>query len=146
MDRLIRVHVGAGEDATALGALVANDSRELTRVDIRYRDRSAAAEIVLQAALRAPVADGHGQIANDQAGGVDRRRLEVRGIGAGIADVGIGQGDDLAKIGGVVEDFLVAGHGGVENHFTDRLPGYANRAAPEDRTILQREYRCFRHP
>ena len=73
LDRLLRVHVGAGEDATALGALIANDSSELTRVDVRYRDRFAAAKVVRQAALGAPVADGHGQIAHDQAGGVNGR-------------------------------------------------------------------------
>ena len=105
-DGLLRVRAGAGQDATALGALVPDDSRELARVDIGDRDGFAAAQVVVQTLLRAPVADGHGEIADDQAGGVDPGGLEIRDVGAGVADMGIGQRDDLAKIGGIVEDLL----------------------------------------
>ena len=145
MDRLLRIRAWSGKDASPLRALVADDACELTRVDVGYRHRFSAAEVVLQAALGAPVADRHGEVANDQACGVDLRRLEIRGVGAGVADVGVGQGDDLAEIGGVVEDFLIAGHGGVEDHLAHRLSGNADGAALEDRTILQRQYRCLCH-
>ena len=144
-DRQFRFNVGPGQNATALGALVANDPRELTRVDIGDRYRFAAPEVLLQTALGAPVADRHGEIAHDQAGSVDSRRFEVRGVGAGVTDVGIRQGDDLAKIGRVVKDLLIAGHGGVENHLADGLPGHAYGTAPENRPIFQRQYRRLLH-
>ena len=37
--------------------------------------------------------------------------------GAVIADLRIGEDDDLAGIGGIGEDFLVAGQRGMEDHF-----------------------------
>ena len=49
-------------------------------------------------------------------------RFDVFVIGADIADVREGEGDDLAGIGRVGEDFLIAGHGGVEAHFATALP------------------------
>ena len=52
-------------------------------------------------------------------------RLDVVVIGADIADMGKGEGDDLPGIGGVGEHFLITGHGGVETHFTS---GVANSA------------------
>ncbi len=36
-----------------------------------------------------------------------------------VADVGLGHDHDLAPVGGVCEDLLVARHGGVEDHFTE---------------------------
>ena len=42
-------------------------------------------------------------------------RFYILGITAIIPDQGIGHGHDLAVIGRVGEDFLVAGHGGVED-------------------------------
>ena len=38
-----------------------------------------------------------------------------------IADVGKGEGDDLGHVGGIGEDLLVAGHGGVEADLAHRL-------------------------
>jgi hypothetical protein len=32
----------------------------------------------------------------------------------------IGQGDNLPRIGGIGEDFLITAHGGVENNLTNR--------------------------
>ena len=51
----------------------------------------------------------------DRGGGGEIGGFEVVIIGADIADVGKGEGDDLAGIGLVGEDFLIAGHGGVED-------------------------------
>ena len=43
-------------------------------------------------------------------------RLGVLGVDAGVADVRIGQRDDLPAVRGIGEDFLIAGHRGVEHH------------------------------
>ena len=49
--------------------------------------------------------------------GSRRQVLDVLVIGTDIADVGEGEGDNLAGIGGIGEDFLVAGQGRVEADF-----------------------------
>ena len=75
------------------------------------------------------------QVADDQAGGVDLRGLDVFGVDAVVADVRIRQGDDLAAVARVGEDFLVTGHRGVEHHFAGRVAGGADRISFENRAI-----------
>ena len=53
--------------------------------------------------------------------------------------MGVGQGDDLACVGGVAEDFLVARHRGIEYHFTDRLAGRAYCSTPEYGAVGERK-------
>ena len=58
--------------------------------------------------------------AHDQAAHGGRHGFNVFVVCAYDADMGKGEGDDLAGIGRVTEYFLIAGHGGVEADFTDR--------------------------
>ena len=51
-------------------------------------------------------------------------------VGADIADMGKGEGDDLRGVGRVGENFLIAGHGGVEADFADRVAQRAERQTP----------------
>ena len=51
--------------------------------------------------------------------------LDVLLVGSDIADMGKREGDDLARIGGIGEDLLVPGHGGIEAHLADRMAGRA---------------------
>ena len=60
-------------------------------------------------------------------------------VDAGVADVRIGQRDDLAAVGGIGEDLLVAGHRGVEHDLADRQPGCADGAAPKHRPVGEDE-------
>ena len=65
---------------------------------------------------------------HDAADARERRhvhRLDVLVVGADVADMGEGEGDDLAGVGGVGQDLLVAGHRGVE---ADLARGVADRA------------------
>ena len=39
----------------------------------------------------------------------------------------------------VREDFLVAGHGGIEHHLTDRGARSSNRNADKDRAVRERQ-------
>ena len=100
----------------------------------------------LQGSGRAPAARDHRQIAHHQAGGVDLRRLHVLGGGAGVADVRIGQRDDLTRVGGIGEDFLIAGDGGIENDLSSAIAGGANGLASEDRPIPQSQHRRCTSP
>jgi hypothetical protein len=60
-------------------------------------------------------------------------------VDAVVADVRIRQGDDLLAVAGVGEDFLVAGHRGVEHHFADGGAGGADRIADKDRAVCERQ-------
>ena len=64
---------------------------------------------------------------------------------AGVADVRIGQRDQLARVGRVGQDFLVAGHGGVEHHFADRQAGGAHGNALEHGAVFEGEDCGFCH-
>src|SRR4029077_816950 len=73
-----------------------------------------------------------------------RRRREVHGldvvvVGAHIADMGEREGDDLAGIGRIGEDFLVTGHGGVEADLADRLAGRAEAKSFEHGAVGQHQ-------
>src|SRR5690606_39946686 len=86
-----------------------------------------------------PAAGTAWHVAHDQAGGPHLAGLVVLRGAAGAADVGIGQGDDLARVRGVGEDFLVAGHGRVEHDLADGKAGRADGYAFEDGAVLERE-------
>src|SRR5690606_693838 len=71
--------------------------------------------------------------------------LEVLAVGGRIADMGVGQGDDLPAVGRIRQDLLVAGHGGVEHHLAERPSGSADGDAVEDRAILQCQHGWFHY-
>jgi hypothetical protein len=68
-----------------------------------------------------------------------RQVLDVLVIGADIADMREGEGDDLAEIGGVGEDFLVAGQRRVEHDFGLGSARGANSLAFDDGAIGKNE-------
>ena len=58
-------------------------------------------------------------------------RLDILLIGADIADVREGEGDDLPRVGGIGHHLLISGHGGVEAELADRLAFGAEAPAPD---------------
>ena len=51
-------------------------------------------------------------------------RFLIGGVDPGIAQFGVGEGDQLPGVTRVGHDLLIAGHAGVEHHFSDgRAPG-----------------------
>ena len=106
--------------AAILGALVPQDPGQATGIDVGDGDDVVAPEVIRQALFVAIIAGQQRQVADHQAGGPDGGGLLVLGIGAGIADMRVGQGDNLSRVGGIGENFLVAAHGGIENDFTNR--------------------------
>ena len=54
-----------------------------------------------------------------------RRGLDILIVGTHISDVRKGEGDDLAGIGWVGQNLLVAGHGGVKHELADVESGLA---------------------
>jgi hypothetical protein len=132
--RLLDVHLACHE-AAVLRPVLAQDARELTRVDVGDADDLVLLQIGGEIALRAPVGKEPGQIAHHQPFGVRARRFLVLLVGARVADVRIGQRDDLAAVRGIGEDLLVPRHGGVEHHFAHRGAAGADRAAVKRRSV-----------
>ena len=66
--------------------------------------------------------------------------FHVFGVDAVVADLRIGHGDDLATIAGIGEDFLVAGHRGVETDLAVDLAEGAEGRSGEDRAVFQGEF------
>jgi hypothetical protein len=93
---------------------------------------------MLERVLGAPAAHGRREIADDQPGCEDLRRLEVVRVRADVADVRIREGDDLSVIRRVGEDFLVPGDRGVENHFAECPAFGSHRDAVEHRAVFER--------
>ena len=112
----------ARHDAAGLCAGLTQDACQAPRIDSRDRHDASALQELAERLVGAPVARARRQIADDEARGIDLRGLEVLRRGAGVADVRTGECDDLAGIGGVGEDLLIAGQRGVENDFAVVLP------------------------
>ena len=129
--------VRACRDAARLCAFFANQPRQPPRVQISDCDGATRGEVLGQGLLVPPTRMRRGAVPDHESGGPDTRRLDIFGIDARVADVRIGQRDDLPRIGRVGEDLLVAGHGGVEHDLADREPGCTNGPATEDRSIFQ---------
>ena len=54
----------------------------------------------------------------------------------------IRQADDLARVAGIGENFLIAGETGIENDFAATAAASARRASVKDSPVFEREYRA----
>ncbi len=112
-----------GDDAVR-HALLADHPGERPGVDPGQADHAAALHPTVQVAVGPPVGRRRRHVTEDRAPGRGLGRaghlLQVFQVGPHIAHMGEGEGDDLGHVGGVGEDLLVAGHGGVETHLAHR--------------------------
>ena len=123
-----------GDDAAVLRAALAQDARQLARVDVGDADDVRLAQISRQILRAAPVRREARQIADDEPGGENAPRLRVVGIDADVADVRIRQRDDLTRIRGIGEDLLVAGHRRVEHDLAGCM-AHARRSTRPRNTV-----------
>ena len=135
--RLVHLDAFAGHQRAILGAAFTQDAGELAGVDAGDGHHPAREQPVLQRGLAAPAAGATRHVAHDQARRPDLAGLVVLLGATGVADVRIGQGDQLACIGRIGEDLLVAGHGGVEHHLTDRKAAGAYGLALEHGAVFE---------
>jgi hypothetical protein len=100
--------------------------------------------------LAAPVTHHRAEAADDETGYPDAIRFDIFGIDARVADMRHGHGDDLFVVGRVGQDFLITGHGRVEDEFAGLHPNRAKAFAGESLSIFEREqsmHVCFApHP
>ena len=92
-----------------------------------------------QALLAAPAAGPWGQLAGNHPARMGPIGLLVLGVNARIAQFRIGKGDELALIARVGDDLLVAGHAGVEDHFTNRATAGPKGLTAQHQTIGQHQ-------
>ena len=68
------------------------------------------------------------------------RRLFIFEIRADIADVRVREADNLSRIAGVGENFLVTGEAGIENDFSAAPRNGAGSAAIKNAAVFECEY------
>jgi hypothetical protein len=130
-----------GGDADTHRATLAQVAGQGAGVDVADPDHTLLAQLVVQAALRAPVGRHTGGIADDVAGDPDLARLRVLVVHAGIADMRGRHHDDLAVVAGIGQCLLIAGHAGGEDRFAEGLPLGAKGVTGERPPVLEDEQR-----
>ncbi len=103
-------------------------------------DRNAGAgQEIVGLGVGAPVAGDGRELAHHQTFDVGAGGFVIVGAGAVVADLRVGEDDDLAGIGRVGENFLIAGEGGIEDHLAGPFGGRTKTPALEDRAVFQGE-------
>ena len=126
-------------------ALFANERGQRAGIEPGEPDDAAAFQPGVEIARGAIVGRGRDGGMQHDAARAGRCRevdgLDVFLVGTDIADMGKCEGDDLAGIGGIGEDLLIAGHGGVEADLADGMAGRAEANAFEYGAVRQNEKR-----
>ena len=113
-------------------AVLANEGSERAGVEAVKADNAPALQPCIEIALGPVIGRTRDRRMNDDAAHSGARReiacLDILVIGTGISDVRKGEGDDLAGVGRIGEDFLITRHRGVETKFAH---GGARGAEPK---------------
>ena len=139
----IELALGIVGDDAVRHALFADAGGQSAGIDAGEADNIAGFQPLVEMPGRAVVGGlGHrflDDAADDAGRGREVRRLDIVVIGADIADMREGEGDDLPGVGRIGEDFLVAGHGGVEADFAHRFALGTDADALDHRAIGQHQ-------
>ena len=125
--------------ATVLCTFAAQVARQLPGVNIGYRYRTFLDQILRQSHGHAKVGCQQRQVFDDQPRGINFFRFDVFSIDTVVANVRVSQCYQLLEIAGVGQDFLVARHGGIENHLANCVSRSTNRVANKDSAVCQRQ-------
>ena len=140
MDELIGGSAVGGDDA-AKRTDVANVADESARVDIPDDGNFMPVQIELSGFCGAPVRRDLRELPNDEGFDVGAGRFFVVEISADIANVRIGETDDLAGVAGIGENFLITGEASIENDFAAAARDGAGSAAVKDAPVFESECR-----
>ena len=139
------IDIVAGHDATGLGTFLAQQPRELARVETCDGNDPPALKIGRQGQVGTPVAFKQWQVTDHQARRRHHGGLLVLGGRAGVSDVRIGQRNDLTGVRRIGEDLLIACHGRIEDNFAGRITFCSDRTAMEYGSICQSQYGAHTH-
>src|SRR4051812_41887095 len=145
LDELARLALAhrAGEDAAAHGAAVAQVPHERARVHAGEAGHAAVGEPVQPPALGARRVLAVDRRAHDHPARVDGVGLHGLAADPVVADVRVGEDDDLAAVAGVGDRLLVARHRGVEDDLAGhRTAGRAGVAVEAAAVLEQHEPRA----
>ena len=127
-------------------ALVSDDLGQGAGVHPGQTHDAAPLHPVVETGVRAIVGRIGRNVAED---GAPRRGVgpaahlfDVFDIGPHIADVREGEGQDLAHVGRVGQDLLIARHGGVEDHLAQGRSDRPDSDSLKDRAVCKRENAC----
>ena len=119
-----------------MGAQVVHNG---SRVHLGENRDAATLKIIVGHLGGTPVGAHCGELARDQGLDIRPRGFRVAGGGAIVADMGIGEYDDLTRVRGVGEDLLVAGERGVEDDLAGSLNGRTECSTAKDAPIFERQ-------
>jgi hypothetical protein len=94
-------------------------------------------EICARQFIRAPVARHRRKLAHHQSLNERLSCFVILDVGSVIANLRVGEDDNLAGVGRIGENFLIAGHGRIENDLAGPLGGRTKTLAFEDRAVFQ---------
>ena len=137
-DQLIRGGAVCGDNPPQCADLT-DVQNESARVDVPDGGNPVAIEIELRGFRGTPTGGDLRELANNERINIGAGRFFIVEIGADVADVGIGQADDLASVTGIGENLLVAGETGIENDFTAAARDSAGRAAVKYAPVFERK-------
>ena len=137
-DEDVGVGFDGGDDAAhdAVGAEMADEG---AGVDLGDDRDVVVLEVFVGNATRAPVGGVYGKFAGDEAFDVGPGGFVVRGVGAVVADLGIGEDDNLAGVGGIGEDLLITSQRCIENDFSAAFTLGAVAFARKDAPVFERK-------
>src|ERR1700676_123075 len=128
-----------GRDDTAKSADLADVPNQCPCIEVPDYRNAVAVQVMLRGFRGAPVGGQARKFAHDQR--FDERPLGflVIDIRTYIANVWIGEADNLAGIAGIAENFLIAGEAGIKNDFAAAPRAGACSAPVKESSVLERE-------
>ncbi len=98
-----------------------------------------ALEVLVGGIEGTPVGGVLGEFTGDEAFNVRVGGFVVGGVGAVVADLRIGEDDNLAGVGRIGEDLLITGQRCIENDLSAAFALGAVAFAPEDAPVFERK-------
>ena len=137
--RQVRIPVAGEAQGGGLGAGIAQAAGDAPRVDPGDPDQAARLEPAIEMLRGAEVRGLGDRRPQHDAAGVAVGGFDIFGVGADVADVRKGEGDQLAGVGRIGQDLLVAGHGRVEHELADHGAGRSQPLAEKRRAVGEHE-------
>ena len=101
-------------------------TRQRTGIDVTDCNELVCEQVIREALPRTKVAIQTRNIAHNQTLGENRVGLDVLAVNACVANVWVGESNNLFSVRRICQNFLVTSHCGVKHHFSDRHPVNAN--------------------
>src|SRR3984885_11638102 len=119
--------------------MIAEMPHQCPRIDIGQHRHLELLQVLFGHLLRAPIRTHLRKLAYDEPFNPGTRSFVVFLVGAVVADLRVGQDNDLSRIRWVGEDFMVAGDGSIKNDFAVAFAFGAVAFASEDSPVFQRK-------